>query len=151
MRTIEPFLVFTMTSLHLSVMSWGIGANQLVTDAKLRHRGFKERGDIAFTVGKPIRELEAIIRLDVLNLYPSPLKPNDHILQEVRGRVGTLLWVSTQVSYSGILIYGSVLKQPFTGIYKTAAWDDLHVDLEAFTGMRHLLVGLGCVFLFLLL
>ena len=117
-------------------------------DTQLRHRGFKERGDIAFTVGKPIREFEAIIRLDALNLYPSLLKPNDHILQEVRGRVGALLWVSTQVSYSGILVYGGVLKQPFAGICKAVARDNLHVDLDALAGMRHLLVGLGCVFLF---
>ena len=112
-------------------MPGSIRANELVTDTQLRRRGFKERWDIAFAVGKPIRKLEAVIRLDALNLHPSPFKPNDRILQEIRGRIGALLWISARVSESGILVFGGILKQPFTGICKAAARDDLYVDKES--------------------
>ena len=41
---IESFLIFPMAALHFAIMPWGIRANELVADAKLRGSIFKKCG-----------------------------------------------------------------------------------------------------------
>ena len=67
MAGIKAFLVLTMAALDLAVMSWGVGADELVADAQPGGSFFKKGQDIPFAVGKTVGEFKTIVGLDTFH------------------------------------------------------------------------------------
>jgi hypothetical protein len=61
-----------------------------------------------------------------------------------------LLWIRAQDPVAGILVDSSVLKQAKFWISDAFAGYDLHIDLDSFSRMSHLLIGFGLVRILLL-
>ena len=61
---IEFFIVLSMTALHFSVVSGGVGLNELMPDAELLQGGLKERFLFGSLRVQPVREFRPVIRLD---------------------------------------------------------------------------------------
>ena len=108
---IEPLLVLPVAALHLAVVPWGIGPNELMMDPQFSGSSLKESWKISFAVGKTVGKLKAVIRLDTLHMDPSSGIPLDQFFQEVRRGVGRLLWIGSQKTEPGELVNGGILKQ----------------------------------------
>ncbi len=152
MGVVETLLVFSVASFHFAIVPGRIRADQLVLNALEFQRFFKHRFALAATsMGKSVREFKAVICLDTLN--PDTFFPelSDYFAQEqVRG-IGALFRVSAQDPVTGILVNGSVLKQAQVRIRNALAGNDFHIDLDPFSGVSHLMVGLWSVGGFFLL
>ena len=152
MGVVETLLVFSVASFHFAIVAGGIRTDQLVLNALEFQCFFKHRFALAATaMGKSVREFEAVICLDTLD--PDTFSPelSDYFAQEqVRG-IGTLFRVSAQDPVTGILVNGSVLKQAQFRIRNTLTGNDFHIDLDPFSGVGHLMVGLWFIRVFLLL
>ena len=91
MASIEFFIVLSMTALHFSVVSGGVGLNELMPDAELLQGGLKERRFflVAFEFSS-VREFRPVIRLDTLygiwELF-------HHMLQELCGGIRAVFFV----------------------------------------------------------
>ena len=145
---IEAFLVHTVSALHLTGVPRGIRANQLMPDAQLSSRPLKQSRQLAFTVGKTVGELEAIVRLDTLHLDPAACIPRGQSAQEVRRGIGGLLRVGRQETQPCELVDGGVLEQPKLRIRDALARHALHIYLHALSGTGYLFVTLGFVCIF---
>ena len=145
---IEALLVLTVAALHLTVVPRSIRANQLMPDAQLSSRPLKQRRQIAFTVGKTVGELEAIVRLDTLHLDPTTRIPRGQSAQEICRGIGGLLRVGGEEAQARELVDGGVLEQPKLRIRDALARHDLHIHLHALSGTGHLLIRLGFVCIF---
>ena len=64
---IKPFLILPVAALHLTVVPWRIGTDELVMDAQFGGGDFKQCRQISLAVGKTVGELKPVIRLDALN------------------------------------------------------------------------------------
>ena len=148
MAGIEPFLILAVAALDLAVVARRIWTDQLMPDAQLRSRLFKQRRQIALTVGEPIGKLKAVVRLDTFHLYVSAGVPRPQLPQEICRGVCRLFRVSGEKAQAGELVDSSVLKQAKLRICNAFAWHDLHIDLNALSGMGHLLVRLWFVRIF---
>ena len=152
MGVVEALLVFTVTAFHLAVMPGCIRTDQLVLNTLEFQCFFKHRFALAATaMGKSIREFEAVICLDTLD--PDTFFPelSNYSAQELIRGIGALFRVSPKDPVTGILINGSVLKQAQFRIRNTLAGNDFHIDLDPFSGVGHLMVGLWFIGVFLLL
>ena len=148
---IKAFLVFPVAAFHLAVMSGCVGTDKLMPDTHLSC-GFLKKGlDIPFAVGKTVCEFKTIIGLDTLHTDTPAAIPLHQPFQEVGGRVSGLLRIGRQEAEPGKLVNGSILEQAQFWVRDTTARDDLHIHLDSFSWMSHLLVRLWCVCLFLLL
>ena len=148
---VKAFPVFPVATLHFAIVPWGVGADELVADAKISG-GFLKKGlDIPFAVGKTVCEFKTIIGLDTLHTDTPAGIPLHQPFQEVGGRVSGLLRIGRQEAEPGKLVNGSILEQAQFWVRDTTARDDLHIHLDSFSRMSHLLVRLWCVCLFLLL
>ena len=65
---VEAFLVFPVAALHLTVVAWGIGTDELVADTQVGGGGLKQRRAVpACLLGKAVGELKAIVGLNTLH------------------------------------------------------------------------------------
>ena len=80
MAGIKLFIVFSMTALHLSIMSGCVRTNEFVADAELRQGCFKQCGLIFLVCIQTIGKLHSIIRLDAFDGIGELL---NHILDEL--------------------------------------------------------------------
>lgn len=76
--------------------------------------------------------------------------PFDQLFQKVGGRIGGLLRICYQEAQSGKLVDSGILEQVQLRVCNTLARNYLHIHLDTFTRIGHLLVGFGVVRLFLL-
>ena len=67
MRSIEFFIVFTVTALHFAVVTWGIGTDELVADAELFQFQFKEGRFVGAFGQKAVGKLGAVVRPNAFN------------------------------------------------------------------------------------
>lgn len=149
-RRIEALLVLPVAALDLSVVTGGIGADELVSDTQRGSGGLKQSGQKPSAVGKSVGELKAIVGLDALHPDAPAGIPLEQPFQEVGGGVGTLFRIGSQEAQAGELIYGGVLEQAEFRVRNAPAGHHLHVHLDPLAGIGHLLVRLGFVrFLFL--
>ena len=147
MGVVEALLVFTVTAFHLAVMPGCIRTDQLVLNA-LEFQCFF---NAAAAMGKSVREFESVICLDTLDPDTFSLELIDYSAQkQIRG-IGALFRVSAKDPVTGILVNGSVLKQAQFRIRNTLTGNDFHIDLDPFSGVGHLVVGLWFIGVFLLL
>ena len=144
-RSIEFFVVLSMRTLDLAIVTRRANTNQLVPDAKLTKRFFKKRFSISaawiFAVGK----FRTIVCLDALNGIGKTLctMPDKH-----GRRIGAVLLKGFQIAEAAEFVNERVLI-PFGTILladDAHARDEFDVDLDALTGILHLLVGLWDVF-----
>ena len=133
---IESLLVLAVAALHLTVVPRGIRANQLMPDAQLSSRPLKQSRQLAFTVGKTVGELEAIVRLDTLHLDPAARIPRGQSAQEISRRIGGLLRIGGEEAQARELVDGGVLEQPKLRIRDALARHDLHIYLHALSRQR---------------
>ena len=148
MAGIEAFLVLAVAALHLTVVPRRIWTNELMPNIKFGSRPLKQCRQIAFTVGKTVGELEAIVRLDTLHLDPAARIPRGQSAQEICRRIGGLLRIGGEEAQARELVDGGVLEQPQLRIRDALAGHDLHIHLHALTGTGHLLIRLGFVCIF---
>ncbi len=84
MTGIETLLVLTVAALDLAVVPWRIGTNELVSDAQLGSRLFKQRRQISLAARKTVGKLKAVVRLDALHFDPSAGIPHCQPAEKVR-------------------------------------------------------------------
>ena len=145
---VKPFLILTVTALDLAIVARRIWTDQLMPDTKLGRRLFKQSRQVTLTVREPIGKLKAVVRLDALHFYTSALIPFCQLPQEVRGGISGLLRIGGEKAQPCELVDGGVLEQAKLRICDTAARNDLHIHLNALSGMCHLLIRLRFVRLF---
>ena len=145
---IETLLILAMAALHLAVMPRGIGTNAFMSNAQLRSGLFKQCGKITLAVGKTIGKLKAVVRLNTLYLDASTRIPGGQSAQEVCRRIGGLLWVGSEKAQACELVDGGVLEQAKLRNCDAAAWNDLHIHLNALSRVSHLRIRLWLVLLF---
>ena len=64
---VKAFLIFPVAALHLAVVAWSIGTDELVADAQTGGGSLKEGGQIPPAVGESVGELKAIVSLDAFH------------------------------------------------------------------------------------
>ena len=67
MRSVELFVVFSVASLHFSVVPWCVGLDQLVPNTKTFQLGFKGRRSIAALGQQSLCKFGAVIGLYTFN------------------------------------------------------------------------------------
>ena len=142
-EAVEAFLVFSVTAFDLAVVSGGIGADQLMTDAMSAGDGFKQCFAMAVAVAEAVGELEAVVGLDTFHVHPQSGEEGNRGGEELCGGEGALFVICSQAAHSGELVNGGVLEQVEFGVGDAVAWHDFDIDLDAFAGVGHLLVRLG--------
>ena len=149
MGIVEAFLVFSVASFNLTVVTGRLGADLLVLDVQ-QAQSFFEFGQVSgFVITEAIGEFEAVVGLNTFHFDAFSLELIDNPKQELVGRISGLFRVSTKDSVSGVFINGSVLEQSKLGVSNTFAWNDFYIDLDPFSGMCHLLIRFGLVRIFL--
>ena len=108
---VKALLVLPVAALYFAVMSRRIGADELMTDAKLGGSGFKQSGDVPLAVGKAVSKLKAIIRLDTFHPDAPAGIPLEQPFEEVSGGIGGLLRIGGQEAQTSELINGGILEQ----------------------------------------
>lgn len=139
---IEALLVLAVTSLHLAVVAWRVGADELVPDTQLGGGGLKQSKELPLAVGETVGEFKPIVSLDTLHTDTPASVPFDQLFQEVSGGIGGLLGVGGQETQTGELVNGGILVQAQLRVSDTASGDHFHVHLDPLAGIRHLLVRL---------
>ena len=101
-------------------------------------------------MAETMSEFNAIVRLNAFYLNPLFLEFINYSEKKLVRRVSGLFGIGSQDSVSGILVDGSVLEQFEFRIGDTFARHNLHIDLNPFPWMRHLLVRFGRIGIFFL-
>ena len=109
MAGIEALLILAVTTLHFTVVTWSIGADELVTDTQLGGSGLKQSREIPLAVGETIGKFKAVIRLDAFHADSPAGIPLEQLFQEIGGGTGGLLRVGGQEAQAGKLVNRSVL------------------------------------------
>ena len=84
MAGIEALLILAVTTLHFTVVTWSIGADELVTDTQLGGSGLKQSREIPLAVGETIGKFKAVVRLDALHADSSAGIPLEQLFQKIR-------------------------------------------------------------------
>ena len=110
MGVIEAFLVFSVTSLNLTIVTGRIGADLLVLDVQ-QAQSFFEFGQVpSLVITEAIGELEAVVGLNTFHFDAFSLELIDYPKQELVGRISGLFRVSPKDPVPGVFIDGSVLE-----------------------------------------
>lgn len=145
---VEPLLILTVASLHLAVVPRRVRANEFMPDAQFSSRPLKQRRHIALATRKTVGKLGTVVRLDTFHLYASAGVLCSQLPQEVRRGISGLLRIGRQKAQTCELVNGSVLEQPKLRIRDALARHDLHIHLNALTGVGHLLIRLWLICIF---
>lgn len=141
MSGIEAFIVFPVAAFHFAIVSRRIRPDQLMADAVPLQMVLKE-GRLVPVGGKAVGELCAIVRLYALNGEGEGFEEMFH---KEGGGIGAVFFKGLHKTPSGILVNSSILEETFANdaaVDKTGGGDKLHIDLEALTGIVHLLIRL---------
>ncbi|MEG1773109.1 MAG: hypothetical protein RR352_07510, partial [Clostridia bacterium] len=79
-----------------------------MSDPQCGGSGFKKRGQISPGIGKSVGKFKAVIRLYTLHRNAFKGKPRGRLLQEIYGRIGALLLVSTQITQARGITFTSI-------------------------------------------
>ena len=76
---VKAFLVLSMASFHLAVVTRRVRTDQLMimTDTKLSNSFLKQGRDLSLTVGETVGKLKAVVRLDALHSDAPACIPSD--------------------------------------------------------------------------
>ena len=136
---IKVLVILAMTAFHFSVVSWRERSDLLVTDTELCQRFLEEGKRHTLAVSHLVCEFKAIIRLDTLN---GVWEFFDDMLEKLCGGIGAVLPKRLQIPKSAVFIDECVLIELFLCClpYKTSTRNEFHIDLDALTGILHLLI-----------
>ena len=141
MRSIEFFVILTVTAFYFAVMSGSVRLDQLVTNTKIL-TGFFEKGQFGSGgVVETVGEFETIVCLDTFDQIRELLKA----VPEKDGRgISAALIERFEVAESRVFVNHSVLIELLTLRVTDQAnrRDMLDVDLYPLTGIKHLLIRL---------
>lgn len=101
---IETFLILAVTALDLTVMPSGIRPNELMSDAQLVSRFFKQGRQIAVTVRKTVGKLKTVVRLNALHLDPAACIPRRQLTKKVCRRISRLFCVGSKEPQTAELV-----------------------------------------------
>ena len=147
---VKALLVLPVAALYFAVMSRRIGADELMTDAKLGGSGFKQSGDVPLAVGKAVSKLKAIIRLDTFHPDAPAGIPLEQPFEEVSGGIGGLLRIGGQEAQTSELINGGILEQAKLLVCNTLTGHYFHIYLDSLARIGHLFIRFGLVCFLLL-
>lgn len=139
MSGIEALVILPVAPLYLAVMSWRIRPDQFVADAVAFQMHLKKSRSVA-ACGKAVGELRTIVRLDTFDRAGEGFHK---VLKKHGGGIGALFFKSLHKAPSGILINGGILEKMFSddpAVDKAGGGNNLHIDLEALSGVVHLLI-----------
>ena len=68
---IETLLILAVAALDLAIVARGVGADQLMPDAKRGSSPLKQRRQIALAVGKTVGKFGPVVRPDIFHWYAS--------------------------------------------------------------------------------
>ena len=143
---VKAFLVFPVATLHFAIVPWGVGADELVADAKISGGFLKNGLDIPFAVGKTVCKLKTVVGLDTFHANAPAGIPLDQAFQKVGGGIGRLLRIGGQETEPGELVNGGILEQAQLRVSNAAAGNYFHIHLDPFSGQSQILckLHLGC-------
>lgn len=143
MSSIKALIVLAVASFYLAIVPGGKRPEQLVPYPMFREPALKKSGFIRAAMGaETLGKFLPVVRLDTFN---GAWKGLNEMFQKQGGGIGTVLFKSLHKTPSGILVNGSVLIEMifFGVIYKADRRDKFHVNLDALSGMVHLLIRFG--------
>ena len=146
MGRIEVFVVFSVRSFYLTVVSWSVRSDQLVSYSFLFEVYLKERHIVwIFAAAKLLGKFKAIVGLYALHIERKCL---EHMLKKNSGRISALFSESLYISEPGVLINSCVLIESLAlGIaYDAGCRDDFYINLHSLPWIEHLLIWLRNVF-----
>lgn len=140
---IEIFVVLAVGTLHLAVMTRRIRLDQLMPDAILHKPSFKQRGRMLRCRQQSFGEFGAIIRLYARNREWKCLA---QMLQKDSRAVGAMLLKRLEITESGVLVDGGILKEflslRFGIAHDAGSRNELHINLHTLPRIKHLFIGL---------
>ena len=148
MAGVKALLILTVAAFNLSIVPWGVWTDQFMPDTQLSGRPLKQSRQVMLTAGEAIGKLGTVVRLDTLHLDPAARIPRGQSAKKISRRIGRLLRIGGEETQARELVNGGVLEQPKLWIRDALARHDLHIYLNALSGMGHLLVRLGFVCIF---
>lgn len=138
MTKIKIFIVFSVRSFYLSVVTRSIRTDKLVFYAVLFQGNLKKsRVLIIRRVRLPLNELRAVIGLDTLNLK---WKIFQHVVKKKCAAMGAVFFKYLHITEPRVFINGSILVQTQARISKTRTRDKLNIDLDPLAGVLHLFI-----------
>lgn len=147
MPVIKAFLVFSVASFDLSVMSWRVRFNVLDCNAESCCGRFKCGQTLCLVRTQTIGKFKAIVCLDAVDFYAVALVKLNRVKQKVFRRIGALLFIGFQIAQAGVFVDRGVLNQAIQcGFARfTCGGHNLHIDLNTFPRKGHLLIGLWLI------
>lgn len=142
MCRIEPLVVLPVAPLYLTIMSGCIRTDQLVADTMFLELYLEQRRTVATPAPvKSFCKLCAIVCLDTL--YGCRKRP-DEVFKEYGRGISIVFLKSFYEPPAGVFVNSSILVEflPFCFIHEAGGRDELDIDLDALTGIGHLLVRL---------
>ena len=143
---IKALIVFTVTSFHFAIVPGCKRFDQFVPDPVLLKMNLKKGGAVRTAVRpKTFGKFLPVVSLDT---FDGEGKGSDQVFHELRGGIGTVLLKGFHETPPGVFVDGGILVKflPFRFVYKAYRRNKLYIDLDAFAGMGHLLIGFGNVF-----
>ena len=144
MCCVKVLIVLSMTSFDLAIMARSGGTNQFVKDPELFEALFEQCGHVSGMQQQAFRELGSIIGLDTFDPHREGL---EEMVQKDCGCIGVVLIKGFDIAPPGVFVNGSVLVVLFAfyTVRHAGKRDELHVDLDAFSGIPHLFIRLGYI------
>lgn len=149
MGSIKLLIIFSVTALHLAVVTGCIRPNKLVADAKARQFQFKHCWLFAFFGQEAVREFCTIVSLYT---FDKTGELSNHMAQKNRRRIRIMFLKRFDIAETAVFVKESILK-PLCWLllaYNAGLRNKLDVNLYSLTGLFHLLIGLVYTGLFVL-
>ena len=141
MGSIELFIIFAVTALHLAIVPWSERTDQLVTDSQLSQSFFKKSSLFRSRGVEPIGKFRAVVRLNTLN---GKGEFSDAVPDELSGRIGAVLLECLQIPKTAVFIQKGVLVVSAlfgSSTDQTALRNIFDVDLDPLARITYLLIG----------
>ena len=141
MGCIEALIILSVAAFYLSVMPWGKGPDDLVTDP-MQLQVFLEKGGLLPVGGKTVGKFGSVISLDTLDCTGKGLY---QMIYKLSGGIGAVFLKCLDKTPAGILVDGRVLEKLFSDhlwIFQTCRRNKFHINLDALSGMIHCFIGL---------
>ena len=106
----EALLILAVTALHFTVMTWSIGADELVADPQLGGNRLKESRSVLFAGKETVGELNAVVGLNALHSDTPAGVPLDQLFQKVGRGIGGLLGIGCKETQTSKFINGGILE-----------------------------------------
>ena len=140
-RGVKAFVVLAVAALDLAVVPGRERPDLLVADPVFHQPDLEEGRIVPGSSGEALGEFRTVIRL---NTFDRNRKGLEQVFEEEGGGKGASLVKGFDIAPTGVFVDGGVLVELLTGgvTYEAGSRDKLDVDLDALSGIPHLLVRL---------